>query len=82
MSTNLLRFQGEYFERDGAALQPVALLRPTSPGLSPDPIGLLGGLNEYQYAPNPVLGRSMGIDWRLHLHGWNQVGKSEGTKIV
>jgi RHS repeat-associated protein len=51
-----LRFAGQYADSETGLHY--SLLRYYSPGsgqfISPDPIGLAGGLNEYRYAPNPV----------------------------
>jgi RHS repeat-associated protein len=51
-----LRFQGAYFDEENGLHY--SLMRYYDPDIarfiSKDPIGLLGGVNEYQYAPNPV----------------------------
>ncbi|WP_200878030.1 RHS repeat-associated core domain-containing protein, partial [Burkholderia paludis] len=50
-----LRFQGEYLDREtGLHYNLFRYYDPdTGRFISPDPIGLAGGLNLYQYAPNP-----------------------------
>jgi RHS repeat-associated protein len=54
--TNPIRFQGQYFD-DESGLH-YNRFRYYSPGqarfIHQDPIGLVGGINHYQYAPNPV----------------------------
>ena len=56
-SRNALRYQGEYFDEETGLHY--SLMRYYDPDIarfiSKDPIGLWGGLNEYQYSPNPVL---------------------------
>ncbi|WP_254600215.1 RHS repeat domain-containing protein [Burkholderia contaminans] len=51
-----LRFQGEYLDRETGLHY--NLFRYYDPDIgrfiSPDPIGLVGGINLYQYAPNPI----------------------------
>ncbi|SAK53198.1 RHS protein [Caballeronia temeraria] len=51
-----LRFQGQYLDRETGLHY--NLFRYYDPGtgrfISPDPIGLAGGINLYAYAPNPV----------------------------
>ena len=51
-----LRFQGQYFDRDtGLHYNTFRYYAPdTGRFTQQDPIGLAGGLNLYQYAPNPV----------------------------
>ncbi|MGJ3348310.1 RHS repeat-associated core domain-containing protein [Morganella sp. Je.2.23] len=51
-----LRFQGQYFDREtGLHYNTFRYYAPdTGRFTQQDPIGLLGGLNLYQYAPNPV----------------------------
>lgn len=53
---NLLRFQGQYF--DAETCLHYNRHRYYNPGtgrfLTPDPIKLAGGLNNYQYLPNPT----------------------------
>ncbi|WP_351016768.1 RHS repeat-associated core domain-containing protein [Shewanella sp. AC91-MNA-CIBAN-0169] len=53
---NPIRFQGQYFD-DESGLH-YNRFRYYSPGqarfIHQDPIGLVGGINHYQYAPNPV----------------------------
>lgn len=54
--TNPLRFQGQYFDQESGLHYNLA--RHYDPHLGrfiqPDPIGLLGGINPYQCAPNPI----------------------------
>lgn len=51
-----LRFQGQYLDREtGLHYNTLRFYDPDiGRFISPDPIGLLGGINLYQYAPNPV----------------------------
>lgn len=51
-----LRFQGQYFDREtGLHYNTFRYYAPDAGRFTQqDPIGLLGGLNLYQYAPNPV----------------------------
>ncbi|HEM8188593.1 TPA: RHS domain-containing protein [Providencia stuartii] len=64
-----LRFQGQYFDKETGLLYNT--FRYYAPDLGrftqQDPIGLAGGLNLYQYAPNPLTW----VDpWGLHVqHG-------------
>lgn len=53
---NNLRFQGQYFdEESGLHYNRFRYYNPnTGQFITQDPIGLLGGVNNYQYAPNPV----------------------------
>ncbi|WP_110187879.1 RHS repeat-associated core domain-containing protein [Pokkaliibacter plantistimulans] len=53
---NPLRFQGQYFDDEsGLHYNRYRYYDPhTGRYISQDPIGLLGGLNPYRYAPNPV----------------------------
>ncbi|ELR64591.1 hypothetical protein C942_02404 [Photobacterium marinum] len=53
---NPLRFQGQYFDEEtGLHYNRFRYYDPDSGRfIHQDPIGLLGGLNHYQYAPNPV----------------------------
>ncbi|MBU9343764.1 RHS domain-containing protein [Burkholderia multivorans] len=53
---NPLRFQGQYFDHEtGLHYSRYRYYDPrTGRFVSKDPIGLQGGLNVYQYAPNPV----------------------------
>ena len=53
---NNLRFQGQYFDEEtGLHYNRHRYYNPgTGQFISQDPIGLLGGVNCYQYAPNPV----------------------------
>jgi RHS repeat-associated protein len=56
LSENNLRFQGQYFDEEtGLHYNRHRYYNPSSGQfISQDPIGLLGGVNGYQYAPNPV----------------------------
>jgi len=51
-----LRFQGQYLDRDTGLHYNTFRYYDPDIGrfISPDPIGLAGGINLYQYAPNPV----------------------------
>lgn len=51
-----LRFQGQYLDRESALHYNTFRYYDPDIGrfISPDPIGLAGGINLYQYAPNPV----------------------------
>ncbi|WP_428839956.1 RHS repeat-associated core domain-containing protein [Aeromonas popoffii] len=51
-----LRFQGQYFDAEtGLHYNRHRYYQPeTGRFITPDPIGLAGGLNNYQYAPNPT----------------------------
>jgi len=53
---NNLRFQGQYFDEEtGLHYNRHRYYNPnTGQFTQQDPIGLLGGINNYQYAPNPV----------------------------
>jgi len=53
---NNLRFQGQYFDEEtGLHYNRHRYYNPdTGQFISQDPIGLLGGVNNYQYAPNPL----------------------------
>ncbi|HEY5602360.1 MAG TPA: RHS repeat-associated core domain-containing protein, partial [Gammaproteobacteria bacterium] len=53
---NNLRFQGQYYDTEtGLHYNRFRYYHPESGQfINQDPIGLLGGLNNYQYAPNPV----------------------------
>lgn len=55
--TNPLRFQGQYYDVETGLHYNLARYYDPRAGrfIQPDPIGLLGGLNHYQYAPNPVM---------------------------
>ncbi|EKA5638026.1 RHS domain-containing protein [Vibrio navarrensis] len=55
--TNPLRFQGQYYDAETGLHYNLARYYDPRTGrfIQPDPIGLLGGLNHYQYAPNPVM---------------------------
>ncbi|WP_205626115.1 RHS repeat-associated core domain-containing protein, partial [Photobacterium aquae] len=54
--TNPLRFQGQYYDvESGLHYNRFRYYDPTvGRFIHQDPIGLLGGINPYQYAPNPV----------------------------
>ncbi|MCG3761997.1 type IV secretion protein Rhs [Vibrio cincinnatiensis] len=54
---NPLRFQGQYYDAETGLHYNLARYYDPRTGrfIQPDPIGLLGGLNHYQYAPNPVM---------------------------
>uniref|UniRef100_UPI001268682E polymorphic toxin type 15 domain-containing protein n=3 Tax=Vibrio vulnificus TaxID=672 RepID=UPI001268682E len=54
---NPLRFQGQYHDVEtGLHYNLARYYDPrTERFIQPDPIGLLGGINHYQYAPNPVM---------------------------
>ncbi len=54
--TSPLRFAGQYFDREtGLHYNRHRYYDPTSGRfVSKDPIGLTGGINAYQYAPNPI----------------------------
>nr|WP_257146312.1 RHS repeat-associated core domain-containing protein [Burkholderia sp. JKS000303] len=51
-----LRFQGQYLDRETGLHYNTFRFYDPDIGrfINPDPIGLLGGLNFYQYAPNPI----------------------------
>ncbi|MDM5140240.1 DUF6531 domain-containing protein [Aeromonas bestiarum] len=51
-----LRFQGQYYDAEtGLHYNRHRYYQPeTGRFITPDPIGLAGGLNHYQYAPNPI----------------------------
>jgi len=53
---NNLRFQGQYFDEEtGLHYNRFRYYNPESGQfINQDPIGLLGGINNYQYAPNPI----------------------------
>ena len=53
---NNLRFQGQYFDEEtGLHYNRFRYYNPTTGRfINQDPIGLLGGMNNYQYAPNPT----------------------------
>ena len=53
---NPIRFQGQYFDDEtGLHYNPYRYYDPDSARyITADPIGLLGGMNAYQYAPNPT----------------------------
>ncbi len=54
---NPLRFQGQYHDVETGLHYNLARYYDPRTGrfIQPDPIGLLGGVNHYQYAPNPVM---------------------------
>ncbi|WP_417903536.1 RHS repeat-associated core domain-containing protein [Chania multitudinisentens] len=51
-----MRFQGQYYDQEsGLHYNRYRYYDPhTAAFISQDPIGLLGGINLYQYAPNPL----------------------------
>ncbi|WP_244114716.1 RHS repeat-associated core domain-containing protein [Burkholderia cepacia] len=51
-----MRFQGQYLDRDtGLHYNTFQFYDPViGRFINPDPVGLLGGANLYQYAPNPA----------------------------
>lgn len=53
---NNLRFQGQYFDTEtGLHYNRFRYYNPSSGQfINQDPIGLMGGLNNYQYVPNPI----------------------------
>jgi RHS repeat-associated protein len=53
---NNIRFQGQYFDEEtGLHYNRFRYYNPnTGQFITQDPIGLLGGVNNYRYAPNPV----------------------------
>ncbi|MBD1556902.1 RHS repeat protein [Vibrio sp. S9_S30] len=55
--TNPIRFQGQYFDPESGLHYNLSRYYDPLTGrfIQPDPIGLLGGINHYQYAPNPVM---------------------------
>ncbi|WP_372405172.1 RHS repeat-associated core domain-containing protein [Acinetobacter piscicola] len=55
--TNNLRFQGQYFDQEtGLHYNRYRYYSPyVGRFISKDPIGLLGGLNTFAYAPNPII---------------------------
>ncbi|WP_429088472.1 RHS repeat domain-containing protein, partial [Aeromonas veronii] len=70
-----LRFQGQYFDDEtGLHYNRHRYYQPeTGRFITPDPIGLAGGLNNYQYAPNP-------IGWVDPLGLHNEIGICPGLK--
>ncbi len=54
---NPLRFQGQYHDVETGLHYNLARYYDPRTGrfIQPDPIGLLGGINHYQYTPNPVM---------------------------
>ena len=55
-SSNPLRFQGQYYDEEGGLHYNRHRYYNPNTGryLTPDPIKLAGGLNSYQYVPNPT----------------------------
>jgi RHS repeat-associated protein len=78
--TNPIRFQGQYFD-DESGLH-YNRFRYYSPQqarfIHQDPIGLVGGISHYQYAPNPVnwgdYQHKTGVDYKTHIE--NYVGRN------
>lgn len=65
-----LRFQGQYLDREtGLHYNTFRFYDPDIGRFTqPDPIGLLGGVNLYQYAPNPITWIDPhGLDWNYIL---------------
>ncbi|EPN2773745.1 RHS repeat-associated core domain-containing protein, partial [Klebsiella aerogenes] len=82
--SNPLRFQGQYFDAEtGLHYNRHRYYDPEIAGfISQDPIGLAGGLNVYQYAPNPLgwvdpWGLSCSSDARALRANMVAAGKSE-----
>lgn len=80
---NNLRFQGQYFDEEtGLHYNRFRYYNPTTGRfINQDPIGLLGGMNNYQYVPNPT-----GWVDPLGLFCKEQINKSvdrnRGRKII
>ncbi|MFM5080216.1 RHS repeat-associated core domain-containing protein [Aeromonas veronii] len=72
-----LRFQGQYFDAEtGLHYNRHRYYQPeTGRFITPDPIGLAGGLNNYQYAPNP-------IGWVDPLGLMNQPGQCPDSEEI
>ncbi|MEB6334254.1 RHS repeat-associated core domain-containing protein [Serratia rhizosphaerae] len=51
---NPLRFQGQYFDAETGLHYNRYYDPQTGSYISQDPIGLVGGMNPYRYAPNPL----------------------------
>ncbi|PNL56487.1 RHS repeat-associated core domain-containing protein [Providencia stuartii] len=74
-----MRFQGQYFDKETGLHYNT--FRYYAPDLGrftqQDPIGLAGGLNLYQYAPNPLTWVDpWGLDyttWQIHSPGYNDI---------
>lgn len=65
-----LRFQGQYLDRDTGLHYNTFRYYDPDIGrfISPDPIGLWGGLNLHQYAPNPTKWIDpLGWDWNYYI---------------
>jgi RHS repeat-associated protein len=68
-----LRYQGQYLDREtGLHYNTFRYYDPDIGRFTqPDPIGLLGGLNLYQYAPNGLTWVDpWGVKWFIHI-SWN-----------
>ncbi|QHM77344.1 Putative deoxyribonuclease RhsC [Mixta theicola] len=81
---NPLRFQGQYYDKEtGLHYNRYRYYNPHSGSfISQDPIGLLGGVNVYQYAPNPIswidpLGLSCSSDAKALRENMVAAGKAE-----
>lgn len=61
---NPLRFQGQYFDQEsGLHYNRHRYYNPDIGRLTPDPVKLAGGINAYQYVPNPYgVGGSAGVE--------------------
>ncbi len=77
-----LRFQGQYFDREtGLHYNTFRYYAPDAGRFTQqDPIGLMGGLNLYQYAPNPLsymdpLGLSCSFDTKSNRWRNNETGR-------
>lgn len=74
-----LRFAGQYFDAEtGLHYNTFRFYAPECGRFTqPDPIGLAGGLNLYQYAPNPIKWIDpLGLDyttWQIHSPGYGDV---------
>ncbi|MFM5169662.1 RHS repeat domain-containing protein, partial [Aeromonas veronii] len=72
-----LRFQGQYFDAEtGLHYNRHRYYQPEKGRfITPDPIGLAGGLNNYQYAPNP-------IGWVEPLGSMNKPGQCPDSEEI
>lgn len=74
-----LRFQGQYLDRETGLHYNLYRFYDPDIGkfISGDPIGLKGGINLYQYAPNPIRWIDpLGLDyttWQIHSPGYGDV---------